>query len=42
MTHVEEITFVDPAEAFAGVAAERFSLFLDSALFCLFFHAYSK
>jgi para-aminobenzoate synthetase component 1 len=32
MTHVEEITFVDPAEAFAGVAAERFSLFLDSAL----------
>ncbi|MFP6745467.1 MAG: aminodeoxychorismate/anthranilate synthase component I, partial [Alphaproteobacteria bacterium] len=32
MTYVEEITYVDPARAFAGVAGERFSLLFDSAL----------
>jgi para-aminobenzoate synthetase component 1 len=32
MNHVEEITYVDPADAFAGVAEEPFSLLFDSAL----------
>jgi para-aminobenzoate synthetase component I len=32
VSHVEEITYVDPADAFAGIAGEPFSLLFDSAL----------
>jgi len=32
MNHVDEIAYVEPADAFAGVAGAPFSLLLDSAL----------